>query len=91
VQAKVKRTKARFDQLKVDTMQKVDLLSASHCNMFSHVLAKYQSTFLLTFERIARHLTAVAESIRCCQYYAFSAVKVQPCVVSRQTKALNIL
>jgi len=76
VQAQVKRTKARFDQLKVDTMQKVDLLAASHCNMLSHVLAKYQSAFLLTFERIARRLTAVAQSIRSCQYYAFSAVKV---------------
>jgi len=76
VQAQVKRTKARFDLLKVDTMQKVDLLVASHCNMYSQVLAKYQSAFLLTFERIARRLTAVAESIRSCQYYAFSAVKV---------------
>ena len=68
--------KARFDQLKVDTMQKVDLLAASHCNMYSRVLGKYQSAFLVTFERIARRLTAVAESIRSCQYYAFSAVKV---------------
>ena len=77
VQAQVKRTKARFDLLKVDTMQKVDLLAASHCNMYTQVLAKYQSAFLLTFERIARHLTAVAESIRSCQYHAFSAVKVE--------------
>jgi len=78
VQAQVKRTKARFDQLKVDTMQKIDLLAASHCNMYSHVLAKYQTSLLVTFERIARRLTAVAESIQSCQYHAFSAVKAGP-------------
>ena len=76
MQTQVKRTKLRFDQLKVNTMQKVDLLVASHCNMYSHVLAKYQTAFLLTFERIARRLTAVADSIRACQYHAYTAVKV---------------
>ena len=37
VQAQVKKTKSRLDKLKLDTMQKIDLLAASRCNMFSHV------------------------------------------------------
>lgn len=42
VQAQVRKTKAKFDKLKLDVMQKIDLLAASRCNMFSHVLATYQ-------------------------------------------------
>jgi hypothetical protein len=34
VQAQVKKTKSKFDRLKVDVIQKVDLLSASRCNMY---------------------------------------------------------
>lgn len=38
VQAQVKRNKARFDKLKLDCLQKIDLLAASRCNLFSQVL-----------------------------------------------------
>ncbi len=37
VQAAVRKNKARFDKLKLDCLQKVDLLSASRCNLFSQV------------------------------------------------------
>jgi len=77
VQGEVKRTKTRFDQLKVDTMQKVDLLVASHCSMYSRVLADYQRAFRVFFKRIALCLTAVAESVLACQYDAFGAVEVR--------------
>ena len=42
VQAHVKAGKAKFDQLKVDVLQKVDLLAAARCNMFSNALIMYQ-------------------------------------------------
>lgn len=76
VQAQVKKTKARFDKLKLDVMQKVDLLAASRCNMFSHVLANYQSSLLHFWEKTSRTMTAVAESFKGYQYYEFSIIKV---------------
>lgn len=75
VQAQVRKTKAKFDKLKLDVMQKVDLLAASRCNMFSHVLANYQSTLLHFWEKTSRTMTAVAESFKGYQYYEFSIIK----------------
>lgn len=57
-------------------MQKIDLLAASRCNMFSHVLAKYQSTLLHFWERTAYRMTAVAESFKGYQYFEFNMLKV---------------
>ena len=37
----------RFDKLKLDVLQKVDLLAASRCNMFSYALILYQVTCYL--------------------------------------------
>ncbi|XP_052812921.1 islet cell autoantigen 1-like isoform X2 [Mya arenaria] len=75
VQAQVKKTKARFDKLKLDVMQKIDLLAASRCNMFSHVLANYQSSLLHFWEKTSRTMTAVAESFKGYQYYEFNIIK----------------
>ncbi|XP_060064333.1 islet cell autoantigen 1-like [Ylistrum balloti] len=75
VQGQVRKTKARFDKLKLDVMQKVDLLAASRCNMFSHVLANYQSTLLHFWEKTSRTLSAVAESFKGYQHYEFSVIK----------------
>ncbi|KAL3854409.1 hypothetical protein ACJMK2_013679 [Sinanodonta woodiana] len=75
VQAQVRKTKARFDKLKLDVMQKIDLLAASRCNMFSHVLANYQSSLLHFWEKTSRTMTAVAESFKGYQYYEFSIIK----------------
>jgi len=60
----VKKAKARFDKLKLDVMQKVDLLAASRCNMFSHVLANYQTTLLLFWTKTSTRMTAVAHSFK---------------------------
>lgn len=76
VQAQVKKTKARFDKLKLDTMQKIDLLAASRCNMFSHVLVNYQTTLLHFWAKTSRTMSAVAESFRGYQYYEFNMLKV---------------
>lgn len=37
VQANVKKNKAKFDKYKLDCLQKIDLLAASRCNLFSQV------------------------------------------------------
>ena len=49
VQAHVKAGKAKFDQLKVDVLQKVDLLAAARCNMFSNALIMYQVSHVWFF------------------------------------------
>lgn len=76
VQAQVKRTKGNFDRLKLDTMQKIDLLAASRSNMFSQVLAKYQTAMLSFWEKMSYRMTAVADCFKGYQYYEFNMLKV---------------
>ncbi|CAH8549934.1 unnamed protein product [Schistosoma intercalatum] len=75
VQAQVRKAKASFDRLKVDSMQKIDLLAASRCNMLSHVLVGYQNTLLTFLEKTSHMMVAVAESFRGYQYYEFSILR----------------
>jgi predicted transcriptional regulator len=41
----VKSSKSQFDKLKLACLQKVDLLAAARCNMFSHALIQYLQAF----------------------------------------------
>ncbi len=75
VQSHVRRTKARFDKLKLDTLQKVDLLSASRCNMYSHALVGYQTALLQFWEKTSRTMNAVAEGFKGYQYYEFTLLR----------------
>lgn len=75
VQSHVRRTKARFDKVKLDTLQKIDMLSASRCNLFSHSLATYQQAWLTFWEKSSRTMNAVAESFTGYQYYEFNMLK----------------
>lgn len=75
VQGHVKKTKMGFEKLKVDTLQKIDLLSASRCNMFSHALAAYQQALLAFWEKTAQALADVADSFKGYQHYEFTVVK----------------
>ncbi|KAG1655886.1 Islet cell autoantigen 1 [Nymphon striatum] len=75
VQTQVKNSKLTFDKLKLDTCQKIDLLSASRCNMFSRILATYQNTLVQFWEKTARTLTHVSECFRGYQHYEFSMLK----------------
>ncbi|KAK4467685.1 hypothetical protein MN116_008622 [Schistosoma mekongi] len=75
VQAQVRKAKASFDRLKVDSMQKVDLLAASRCNMLSHALVSYQNTLLAFLEKTSHMMVAVAESFKGYQYYEFSVLR----------------
>lgn len=64
VQAQVRRSKVRFDQLKLDCLQKVDLLAAARCNMFSHALILYQNALLQFAEKTANTFTTIANSFK---------------------------
>jgi len=75
VQGQVRRTKTRFDKLKVDCIQKIDLLAASRCNMFSNVLTSYQSCLITFLEKSSRALSAVSQTFYGYQPYEFSVIK----------------
>ncbi|CAK9290100.1 unnamed protein product [Gordionus sp. m RMFG-2023] len=75
VQNQVKRTKARFEKLKVDCMQKIDLLTASRCNLFSNVLSGYQKFLVRYWGSMSKVLRKVLKSFDGYQYYEFSKLK----------------
>ncbi|CAF0876422.1 unnamed protein product [Didymodactylos carnosus] len=75
VQSQVKQTKHHYDKLKGDVIQKIDLLTASRCNMYSHVLAPYQRTLLVFWEKTSKTMSAIAESFKGYQYYEFTVIK----------------
>ncbi|VDM98515.1 unnamed protein product [Thelazia callipaeda] len=52
-QAVVRRNKKRLDGLKLDTLQKVNLLAASRCHLFSQMLESYQKLIHNYFEQTA--------------------------------------
>ena len=62
VQGHVKQSKVRFDKYKLDCLQKVDLLAASRCNMFSHALILYQNALITFWEKTAKTMTHVNDS-----------------------------
>ncbi|CAF0898776.1 unnamed protein product [Adineta ricciae] len=75
VQSQVKTSKQEYDKLKSDVIQKIDLLTASRCNMYSHVLAPYQKTLLAFWAKTSKVMSAVAESFKGYEYYEFTVIK----------------
>nr|CAD7588281.1 unnamed protein product [Timema genevievae] len=64
VQGQVRRSKAHFDKLKLDCLQKVDLLAAARCNMFSHALILYQNSLLQFAEKACKTFNTVASNFK---------------------------
>ena len=75
VQAQVKKTKTKFEKFKNDVIQKIDLLSASRCNMFSHALVSYTHTLIMFWQKTAKTMTTVADAFKGYQYYEFNIIK----------------
>ena len=55
----VKLRKKQFDKLKVDVCQKIDLLSASRCNLLSATLEPYQSAMVKFLNSTAKNYNKV--------------------------------
>ena len=68
-------TKTKFDKCKVDVIQKVDLLSASRCNLLSATLVAYQQSLLKFWENTSSTLTKVYEQFRGHPSYQFQMLK----------------
>ena len=75
VQSQVRKGKKKFEKLKVDVMQKIDLLSASRCNLLSSTLAAYQQALLKFWENTSRTMTQVSEQFKGLPTYQFQMLK----------------
>lgn len=75
VQGTVKQKKANFDRMKLKSLQKVDLLAASRCNMFSHALIVYQNNLITFSEKTSKTLNNVANNFKGYQPYDFQVIK----------------
>ncbi|CAJ0593107.1 unnamed protein product [Cylicocyclus nassatus] len=70
-QSAVRTNKERLDKLKVDTLQKVDLLSASRSNLLSHLLGKYLEMLCAYYDKTCRAYTALSSNLSTFQHYEF--------------------
>ncbi|CAL8096874.1 unnamed protein product [Orchesella dallaii] len=75
VQTHVKGSKAQFDKLKLACLQKIDLLAAARCNMFSHALIQYQNAMQKITAKNAKIFNTLAVTCQGYQHYEFSVVK----------------
>lgn len=75
VQEHVKKSKTHFDRQKLDCLQKVDLLAAARCNMFSHALILYQNTLLQFTNKSADTFTSIANNYKDHHHHHTSVVK----------------
>ncbi|KAJ8915781.1 hypothetical protein NQ315_004593 [Exocentrus adspersus] len=73
-QSYVKSTKMKFDRLTLACLQKVDLLAAARCNMFSHALVPYQNVIKGFSTKVGETLCLAAEKLSEAQPYEFNAV-----------------
>lgn len=73
-QSYVRTTKVRFDRLMLACLQKVDLLAAARCNMFSHALVSYQKAISVFSAEAGKILNHAAKKIDNVEPYDFSAV-----------------
>lgn len=74
-QRQVRESKKVFDKLTLDVLQKIDLLAAARCNMFSHVLANYQTSFVNFSQKATQTLVATAATMDVTPQYEFSILK----------------
>ncbi|WKX90104.1 hypothetical protein Q1695_009162 [Nippostrongylus brasiliensis] len=70
-QSAVRVNKEKLDKLKVDTLQKVDLLAASRSNLLSHLLGKYLDMLCAFYEKTCRAYSALSANLSTFQHYEF--------------------
>lgn len=74
-QSVVRRNKEKLDSLKLDTLQKVDLLSASRCNLFSQLLDNYQKCLYKLCDQTCLAYTKIYDLISGYKHYEFEVLK----------------
>lgn len=75
VQEHIKRLKVRFDGMKLESMQKIDLYLLSRSNLFSNTLVPYNTAFKKICRHIVISMNYTVENIPLCLSYNFVALK----------------
>lgn len=71
----VRRNKEKLDGLKMDTLQKVDLLAASRCNLLAQLLENYQKCLYDFYEQTALAYAKIQDLVNKCKKYKFEILK----------------
>lgn len=64
VQNQVRKDKRVFDAIKMDVVQKIDLLMASRCNLLNQILGPYQNSLQEAFEKNAGTFAHIEQLIK---------------------------
>lgn len=75
VQNHVRNTKKIFEKLKIDTIQKIDLLSASRCNLFSNQLTSYQNKLQDIWSKTSKTMNIFVSTFKAHQSYEFTMLR----------------
>ncbi|KAJ6221260.1 hypothetical protein RDWZM_007072 [Blomia tropicalis] len=77
VQNHVRKTKKTFEKLKMDSIQKIDLLSASRCNLFSSVFTNYQNNLQTIWDKSSKVMNIFVDTFSngATQSYEFQVLK----------------
>ncbi|XP_062550268.1 islet cell autoantigen 1-like protein [Armigeres subalbatus] len=74
-QRHVKTAKTKFDKYSLDCLEKIDLLAAARCNMFSHALVGYQNSMLQFAKKSNETYKTALKSLSKDPHYNFSILK----------------
>ncbi|XP_053688609.1 islet cell autoantigen 1 [Sabethes cyaneus] len=74
-QRHVKTAKTKFDKYTLDCLEKIDLLAAARCNMFSHALVGYQNALLLFAKKSSETYKTTLKSLSKDPHYNFSILR----------------
>ncbi|KFB42219.1 AGAP006627-PA-like protein [Anopheles sinensis] len=74
-QRHVKGAKTKFDKYTLDCLEKIDLLAAARCNMFSHALVGYQNAILQFAKKTDETYKNTLKSLAKDPHYNFSILK----------------
>lgn len=67
VQNHVRKTKQKYDKKKIDVIQKVDMLTASRCNLLNQTLAQYQTAWLTFWSNTSYTISSISTCFENCQ------------------------
>uniref|UniRef100_A0A182KER4 AH domain-containing protein n=1 Tax=Anopheles christyi TaxID=43041 RepID=A0A182KER4_9DIPT len=74
-QRHVKAAKTKFDKYTLDCLEKIDLLAAARCNMFSHALVGYQNAILQFAKKTDETYKNTLKHLAKDPHYSFSILK----------------
>ncbi|XP_075160304.1 islet cell autoantigen 1-like protein [Haematobia irritans] len=74
-QSKVRASKQIFDTLSMDSIQKIDLLAAARCNMFSHVLLSYMTELKQFAQKTSSTFNTISKALDQKPKYDFCVLK----------------